>query len=359
MAKDYYKTLGVEKSASKDEIKKAFHKLAHQHHPDKKGGDADKFKEINEAYQTLSDDKKRAQYDQFGQTFDGASGFGGGAGQGGFGFDFSGFGGQQGFDMGDIGDIFSEFFGGQRGAHEERRGRDIATEISIPFKDSIFGTEKKIVISKTSYCAVCHGDGGKPGSGHKTCDTCTGKGQINETKNSFFGAFTQVRTCPHCAGTGKIPKESCSNCKGAGVEKKNEEITIKIPAGINSGEMLRVTGMGEAVSKGNPGDLYIKIVVEKHQSISRDGLNLHMKLDIKLSDALLGAEYKINTLDGEIKLKIPEGISPNETLRIRGKGVPDKRGDRGDLMVKVLINIPKKLSKKSKELVEKMKEEGI
>lgn len=361
MPKDYYKILGVEKKASKDELKKAFHKLAHKHHPDKQGGDASKFKEINEAYQTLSDDKKRSQYDQYGQTFDGAQGGGyGGGNYGGFGFDQSGFSGQAGFDMGDIGDIFSEFFNGGQGARqEERRGRDIATEIAVPFRDSIFGTERKILITKTSYCDTCHGSGAKTGSKMKSCGTCNGKGQFHETKRSFLGTFTQVRNCGTCGGSGKVPEELCTKCKGLGVEKREDEISIVIPAGINSGEMIRMTGMGEAMAKGVAGDLYVKIIVTPHLVFQREGMNLVMKLDVKLTDALLGAEYKINTLNGDLTISIPAGIAPNEILRVRGKGVPDGKGHSGDLMIRVSIILPKKLSKKSRELIEKMKEEGI
>ncbi len=359
--KDYYEILGVDKGASKEEIKKAFHKLAHKHHPDKKGGDEAKFKEASEAYQTLSDDSKRSQYDQFGHA--GAQGgFGGGAGFGDFSQGFGGFSGQAGFDMGDLNDIFSEFFGGGGnggGRAQARRGRDLSTAINISFADSVFGVEKTIAINKTSTCATCKGSGGKPGTKMKKCAKCNGQGQIQEIKRSFLGSFSSTRICDECMGSGNVPEEKCADCKGYGVLKKNEEVKIKVPAGIRDGETLRVSGYGEAISHGQTGDLYIKINVASHQVFKRDGQNLVMTLDIKLSDALLGAEYKIQTLDGEIKVKVPEGVSIGEILRVKGYGVAFDKNRRGDLMIKLNIKLPSKLSRTSRNLVEKLKEEGI
>ena len=368
MAKDYYNILDIQKNASKDEIKKAFHKLAHKYHPDKSGGDDKKFKEINEAYQILSDDKKRREYDTYGSTFENAQqqgqGFGGFSSQGGpsSGWDFSGFQNQNGgidFDFGNINDIFGDFFGGGTGRQQERRGRDISTEMHISFSEAVFGVERKVVIPKTSYCDICEGSGAKPGTNTKTCETCNGQGKIHETKRSFLGSFTSVRACNTCLGSGKVPSEKCITCKGAGVLKKNEEITIKIPYGINNGEMIRMTGAGEAIAHGIAGDLYIKINVSAHQLFKRDGINLTMDMDIKLTDALLGTEYTIKTLDGAVKISIPEGVSPEETLRVREKGIPIGKNKRGDLLIKVHIKLPKKLSKKSRELVDKLKEDGV
>ncbi len=361
--KDYYETLGVEKNANKDEIKKAFHKLAHKYHPDKNKGDDSKFKEVNEAYQTLSDDQKRSNYDQFGSE---APNFGGGYGggqQGGFGgFDFSGFQGQQGFDMGDIGDIFSDFFsGGMQGGSGrggQRRGRDISTEIVIQFSESIFGITRNILISKISTCEVCSGDGAKAGTKEITCSQCNGKGQVHENRRSILGSFTTTRLCDVCNGTGKIPSEMCRSCRGAGVKKKEEEIEVRVPAGIQSGEMLRMNGKGEAVKHGTPGDLYIKIAVENHPVFRRENLNLLMDLEIKLSEAILGTDRKIETLDGPVTIAIPEGIASGTILRVKEKGVPSQRGKRGDLMIKVNIKIPTKLSRKAKEAIEILKEEG-
>ena len=361
MSKDYYEILGVSKSASKDEIKKAFHKQAHKYHPDKKDGDEAKFKEANEAYQTLSDDSKRAQYDQFGSA--GPQGFGGGGfggGQGGFGgFDFSQ--GQGGFDMGDLNDIFSDFFGGGMGGGRgrSRRGRDISTEISISFEESVFGVTKKIAISKQSACKTCKGSGAKD-SGVETCKKCKGAGQIREAKRTFMGTFETNRMCDDCDGAGKVPKEKCSTCHGSGVTKGQEELEVNIPAGIQNGQMVRLTGMGEAITRGQAGDLFIKINIPPHKTFTRDGFNLHTDLHVKLTDALLGAEHTLHTLDGDVKIKIPEGINHGEMLRIKERGVPNgARGKRGDIYVHVLIKIPHKLSRKERELVEGLKEEGL
>ena len=248
MPKDYYKTLGVDKNASKDEIKKAFHKLAHVHHPDKNKGDDTKFKEVNEAYQVLSDDKKRASFDQFGNA-DGPQGFGGGGfggGQGGFGgFDFSGQNGGMEFDMGDLGDIFGDFFGGGGRRQKTKKGRDLSTDIYLTFEESIFGAEKIINVNKQSTCGICNGTGAKVGTKMNNCSVCNGQGQVREVKRSILGNFSSVKTCDNCFGNGKIPAEKCSQCKGLGVYKKEEAITVKIPEGVNDRETLRVRSRGQ------------------------------------------------------------------------------------------------------------------
>lgn len=368
MSKDYYDTLGVNKNASKDEIKKAFYKLAHKYHPDKKEGNEAKFKQVNEAYQVLSDDAKRSKYDQYGAGFENVGqGYGGAhQHQGGFGgFDFSGAGGfgngSAEFDFSNLNDIFSDFFGGgmSGGRSEARRGRDISTEVQISFPDSIFGTNRKILITKTSSCLSCHGSGAKKGSGMITCKTCNGQGHIRESKRTIFGNIASTKICETCLGGGEVPKEICEVCKGRGVLRREEEVSIVIPAGIRDGEMIRMTGYGEAVSKGTTGDLYIKINVAPHTTFKRDGNDLVMNLNLKLSDALLGAEYPIQTLDGEIKVTIPEGVSINEILRVRGKGVPVGKNKRGDLLIKLNIKLPGKLSRKSRELMEELKKEGV
>ncbi len=355
MAKDYYEILGVAKGASKDEIKKAFHKLAHKYHPDKNKGDDSKFKEVNQAYQTLSDDQKRAQYDQFGS--EGPQGFGGGQ-QGGFGgFDFSG---QQGFDMGDLGDIFGEFFGGGMGGRSQaQRGRDISTEIDISFEESIFGVKRNVLITKQSKCDICNGSGAKSGTKMDTCKTCNGQGKIREMKRSILGTFQSVTECNTCHGSGKIPQEKCTECKGHGVYRKQEEINIAVPAGINNGEMIRMMAKGEAIAHGTTGDLYIKINVKPHPLFKRDGANLTMDLPLKLTDALLGTTYNLKTLDGDLDVTIPEGINHNELLRVRGKGVPQGSSRRGDIILRIQIKMPNKLNRKAKELIEKLKEEGM
>jgi molecular chaperone DnaJ len=353
--RDYYQILGVPRNASKEEIKKAFRKLAHKYHPDKGNGDAEKFKEASEAYAVLSDDKKRAEYDAYGRVFSDGSG----PGPNDFsGFDFSqfGFGGANGFDLGDI---FSEFFGGVGNRERTKRGRDISIDVEIPFADSIFGTERKVLLTKTSLCSVCAGSGAKPNSGFITCATCNGKGKIHETRQSFLGSFTSVRTCNTCYGSGKIPKEKCGVCRGAGIVRKEEEITIVIPPGINNGEMIRLSGAGEAVTGGVPGDLYVKIHVQKHPVFKKEGSNLTMDLNIKLSDALLGGVYTVDTLDGTLSVKIPEGVTFGEILRVRGKGVPLERGRRGDLLIKLHIQLPSRLSRKAKKIIEELKKEGV
>ena len=359
MAKDYYGVLGVGKSASKDEIKKAFYKLAHKFHPDKKEGDEAKFKEVNEAYQVLSDDQKRAKYDQFGAGFENMGGFGGNAG--GFeGFDFGGFQNGAEFDFGNLNDIFSDFFGGGMGGRAQaRRGRDISTEMQISFADSIFGIERRILITKTSRCLTCSGSGARAGSKMETCQKCNGQGKIHEMKRTILGSISSARVCDTCGGTGEVPKEACEACRGKGVLRREEEISIVVPPGIRDGEMIRMTGMGEAVQKGTSGDLYIKINAASHPVFKRDGNDLAMSLNLKLTDALLGAKYPIETLDGNIEVTIPEGIKVNEILRVRGKGVPTGKNKRGDLLIKLNIKLPTKLSKKSRELIEKLKEEGI
>lgn len=366
MPKNYYESLGVDKNASKDEIKKAFHKMAHKYHPDKNKGEDKKFKEVNEAYQVLSDDQKRARYDQFGSA-DGPTGGGNyGGGQGGFGggfegFDFSGFQNSQGFDMGDIGDIFGDFFGGGmgRGTRNSRRGRDVQVEIDLSFEESVFGIKKTVSLNKQSTCDICKGTGGMVGTKMNTCETCNGQGQVREIKRSILGQFSTTKTCDDCLGNGKIPAEKCSNCKGVGVFRKQKEIELNIPSGINNSEMLKMAGAGEDIQGGLSGDLYIKVKVTNHSIYKRDGLNLTMDLPIKLTDALLGMKYALKTLEGNnIEVKIPDGINHNELLRVKGKGVPSTRG-RGDIILRIQIKMPSKLSRKEKELIEELKNEGI
>jgi len=357
MAKDYYNILGVSKSASKEEIGKAFRKLAHKYHPDKKGGDESRFKEVSEAYSVLSDAKKKSEYDAYGRVFEGA---GGNAGQGGFsgfgqgGFDFSGF---QGAEF-DLGDIFNDFFGGGR-KEGRARGRDISIDLEIPFRDAIFGTERSVLLTKTSACNTCSGSGAKEGTELASCTTCNGKGKIHETKRSVLGAFTSVRACEMCGGVGKVPKEKCNICHGAGVLRQEEEVRIEVPPSIDNGEMIRLTGRGEAMKGGVPGDLYVKLHVRPDETFRKEGANIAMTLNVKLSDALLGAHYSVQTLDGALEVTIPAGISHNEVLRVREKGVPLGNRRRGDLLMKVHITIPQKLSKKAKEAIETLRGEGV
>lgn len=358
MSKDYYKILGVNKGASKDEIKKAFHKLAHTHHPDKNKGDDSKFKEINEAYQILSDDKKRSSYDQFGSA-EGPQGFGGFGGQGGFGgFDFSQ-GGVE-FDMGNLGDIFGDFFGGGMGTRRKnRKGRDLQIDVNLSFEEAIFGVEKTLKINKQSVCNICTGTGARVGTKMNNCGVCGGQGQINEVRRSILGNFTTTKICENCFGKGKIPSEKCNQCKGTGIHKREEEISINIPSGVSNGETLRVRGKGEAMQGGEAGDLYVRLSVKSHHIYTRENYNLLTNIDIKLTDAILGTSYNLETLEGKIiEVKIPEGINNGEVLRVKGKGVPMGH-NRGDILIKIHIKMPSKLSRKNRELIEKLKEEGL
>lgn len=348
--KDYYQTLGIDKNASKDEIKKAFHKLAHKYHPDKNGGDDTKFKEVNEAYQTLSDDKKRAQYDQFGTT-GGASGFDMG------GFDFSGF-GQGGFGGFDMGDIFGDIFGG--GRSRTRKGADLQTRINLSFKESIFGVEKEIKITKPSVCNDCDGSGAKKGTDLHTCTQCSGSGNVKKVQRTILGTISTSEICNKCFGKGKIPKDECVKCRGTGVVNEARTIKIGVPAGINNGETLRLSGMGEAITGGNPGDLYVIVSVENHKTIKRAGNDLIYTLPIKLTDALLGASYKVETLDGMVDINIPAGTRVGDSVILKSYGVPTGYGNkRGSFIIKLDIYLPNKLSKKAKDIIQELKKEGI
>ncbi|MFA6446172.1 MAG: molecular chaperone DnaJ [Candidatus Paceibacterota bacterium] len=364
MNKDYYKILGVDKNATQDDIKKAFRKLAHQHHPDKNKGDDKKFKELSEAYSVLSDENKRKKYDMYGSGFDGSGGggnpFQGGQGFGGF--DFSGFnqGGQGGVEF-DLGDIFGDFFGGGGGGRREKikKGQDIQVDIEIPFRDAVFGVEHTVHINKHSVCSVCKGTGGKPGVEMHTCNNCSGQGKIRENRRSIFGTMMTERTCDVCHGVGKIPKEKCHECRGMGIVRKDESITFSIPSGINSGETLRVRGKGESIQNGAAGDLFVKIYVHEHHTFTKDGTQLLMNQKVKLTDALLGVELPVETLDGKITVSIPSGISHGEILRVKGKGVPIGGHHRGDLLITILVETPNRLSKTARKLIEDLKKEGI
>ncbi len=354
MAKNYYDILGIEKKATKEDIKKAFRKLAQKHHPDK-GGDEAKFKEITEAYATLADDKKRREYDSYGQTFQGGGAPGG--------FDFSGFQGAGGVEF-DLGDLFGEFgdiFGGARaGGRRVRRGRDISIDVEVSFKESILGGNRSVLITKVGKCDTCEGTGGKPGVGLETCKSCNGAGKLHETRNSPLGAFTSVRSCPSCDGQGQMPKEKCKTCAGNGLMRKEEEIKIELPKGIDDGEMIRMPGRGEAAKGGISGDLYVKVHVHPHPVFRKDGMNIVMQLPIKLTDALLGTTVSITTIeDKTLEVKVPAMTKVEETLRLRGKGVMYPEGGAGDLLIRASVIMPKKLSGKAKKAIEDLKGEGL
>src|SRR3989338_8552974 len=356
--KNYYETLGVTKSASHDEIKKAFRKLAAQYHPDKKTGDEAKFKEISEAYAVLGDEKKRAEYDAYGRSYSGGAGAQGGFG----GFDFSGFqgfGGANGVEF-DLNDIFEGFGFGGNGGGRRARGNDVAIDIELTFEESIFGAKRSVTLTKVNQCATCDGSGAKKGTTMETCAHCNGQGKVREARQTIMGQMVSVRECSHCAGTGKIPKERCADCHGDGVRRQAESIDIVIPAGVQNGEMIRMTGRGEAVKGGTSGDLYVKLHVGKHASITRDGETLRSTLHVKLTDALLGGTYTVATLEGDMPLDIPAGVTHGETLRIKNRGVPKGRSsDRGDFLVTVEIDMPKKLSKSAKKIIEELRAEGV
>ena len=354
MSIDYYQILEVEKSASQDDVKKAFRKLAQKYHPDKKNGDEAKFKEVSEAYSVLGNEQKRKEYDSYGRTFAGGQGQPGG-GQGFGGFDFSGF--QQG-DI-NIDDILRGFGGFGGGQAQARRGRDISMDVEVSFKDAVFGTQKKVLIAKVSKCSECEGSGAEKGSEMETCTTCNGQGKVHETRSSFFGTFQTVAECPTCAGVGKTPKKKCKACAGAGVRKQEQEITISIPAGINNGEMIRMNGLGEAVKNGEAGDLYIKVHVAEHDTFKRSGANLVVEVPLKLTDALTGTTYNLTTLEGK---KLEVNITPmkktEEVLRVKGYGVL-QGSERGDILLRLSVSLPHKLSSEAKKLVGQLKEHGL
>lgn len=358
MAKrDYYEILGVPKNATKDEIKKAYRRLAHQYHPDKGTGDDEKFKEINEAYQTLGDEAKRRTYDQFGHT-DAGSGFSGGFQWGDI-FGKRGFEGAEDFD---IGDIFENIFG-SGGRHESKRraGKDLLIELTIAFEKSILGGKETIQIKRTTRCVHCGGGGGEPGTKFKRCGTCGGKGNVQRTERTILGSITRVETCPTCRGRGEEPLKACWACGGKGLEKKQETIELIIPKAVRHEDVLKVSGKGELGDpSGTPGDLYVRIRVLPHKVFRRQGDDLYMTLPIKISQAILGDTVSVETLTGTISLRIPEGTQPGEILRVRGKGVPEVNGyGSGDLLIETKVEIPRKAAKQLRDLIQKLRDLGL
>jgi molecular chaperone DnaJ len=355
MPKDYYDILGVTKESSGDEIKKAFYKKAHQYHPDKKGGDAEKFKEANEAYQVLSDQEKKSQYDQYGQTFEQAQSQGGSYG----GNPFGGF-NSQGFNVNfediDLGDIFSSFFGGKRKSKGNRNavaGNDINIDLNINFEDPANNIEKEIELYKKIQCDKCHGQGNEPGTKINTCQTCHGSGQVTQARQTMFGMFQQATVCPACNGQGQTFEQNCSKCKGKGQVQGYEKISINIPAGIKDGQTMELGGKGEEGQKNGPaGNLYVTIHVAKHKYFKRKDDNLIYALPLSFTQAALGSEIEIPTLDGKIALKIPAGVQTGKIFVIDGKGFPNLNGQgAGDLLIPVKVITPTKLNKKERELL--------
>jgi molecular chaperone DnaJ len=361
MSKDYYSTLGVARDASESEIKKAYRDMSKLWHPDKHKGEKkaeDKFKEINEAYEVIGNAKRKQQYDQFGSA-GGPSG-GGSAGAGGF--DFSGF--QQG-DMGDLGDMFSSFFGGQQGGGRGRqrsnnRGRDIQVRITIDFIDVVKGAKKVIAIEKFVICQDCSGSGAADNGKLITCTDCNGTGQVTHTAQSFFGTIQQAVICGKCQGSGQVPEKPCTNCKGEGRKRDKAEITIDVPAGIHDGQTLRLQGQGDAGSHGDAsGELYVQIQVKKDPKFIRDNDDIRTEINVSVLDAILGTDVKVQTVHGEVTLKIPAGTQPNQVMRLKGKGLPVLSSSRtGDHFVTVKIEVPKKLSKQEKKLYEELKKDS-
>ena len=350
---DYYEILGVEKTATKEEIKIAFRKKARQLHPDvNKAPDAeDRFKELGKAYEVLSDDEKRQVYDRYGEEGINNSGFGGGGP-----FEY-GFGG--------LNDIFEAFFGGSMGGFSSRQrdpnapiqGHDLRMDIQIDFKDAIFGVEKEIKIKHLETCEECMGTGKDKNAKQTTCKTCNGMGRVQQNTRTILGNFTSVTTCPTCNGTGIDPSSYCKKCKGRGAVPKEKIAKIKIPKGVDSGSRIRLANEGDAGKNGGrPGDLYIVLYVKESNEFIRDGVDIHTVLEISMPQAVLGDEVTVNTVDGEEKLHIPSGIENLEKLLIKGKGVPylGKEGQRGNHYVTIKIKTPKKLTKEEEELYKKL-----
>lgn len=352
--RDYYEILGVGKEASADEIKKAFRKQAVEHHPDR-GGDEAKFKEANEAYEVLSNPEKRKRYDQFGHAGVGSSAASDGD-------PFGGFGGGQNvhFDFGDLGlgDIFNSFFGGGRAQNRPTRGRDVETDVVISFEQAIFGTEAELNLVMDETCTHCKGKMAEPGHELKECETCKGSGQVVRMTRTVFGNIQQATVCPTCSGAGKVPEKVCTVCKGKGTERKNQQISLKIPAGIDDGATIRLREHGEAIARGEKGDLYVNVKVKAHKDFTREGDLILSQQSIPMVDAALGCEMDVDTVDGPIRMRVPAGTQSGTDFKLSGHGVPHMRGTtRGAHIVTIQVETPTDLSKTQKELLEQFAEE--
>lgn len=351
--RDYYEILGVPKDASVEDIKKAYRRLVRKHHPDANPGNKEaeqKFKEVAEAYEVLSDSQKRAQYDQFGTVGDMAGG-----GAGGFPFGEAG-------DMGDVfGDLFETMFGGgfggfggRRSANAPRRGTDLEMEVSLTLEEAFLGATRKVEIPRWQSCERCDGTGVEPGSSSKTCPTCGGRGQVEQRQRTPFGEFVSVNTCPNCGGRGKVVEKTCSRCNGAGRYRDRKVVDVKIPPGVDRGTRLRIAGEGEAgLNGGPPGDLFLVINVKVDPRFRRDGDQLHVDVRVAFPQAALGCEIKVPTLEGMQTLEVPAGTQPGTVLRVKGKGMPrlSAGGRRGDLLVHVTVDVPTNLTEKQKALL--------
>ncbi|MBQ8468706.1 MAG: molecular chaperone DnaJ [Clostridia bacterium] len=357
-SKDYYKILGVSKTATDEEIKKAYRSMAKKYHPDLNPGDAsaaDKLKEVNEAYEVLSDKQKRSNYDQFGDPNGMASGFGGGAGAGAGGFDFSSFGG----GFGDIfGDIFSSFGGGnrRRDPNAPMQGADIQARINLSFEEAAFGAKKSINLNRSETCAECHGTGAKNGTAYSTCSRCGGSGRITTRQNTMFGQMLSESTCPDCSGTGRKIKEKCSSCQGAGYTRANRSIEVNIPGGVNTGTILTLRGQGEAGKNGGPaGDLQLLIKAGDHKVLKRDGYDVFEDVYVSFTDALLGKKIDIAGINEKLSITIPALTQTGTIITVKGKGTKVlNKNSYGDLFAKIIVEMPKSLSKRERELVEEL-----
>ncbi len=369
MAANYYDLLGVAKSASTEEIKKAFRAKAHQLHPDKAGGDAERFKQINEAYQVLNDPAKRQQYDQFGQTYDQArrqgnspAGFSGspfGNVPGGAGSGFAG-----NVDFSDLGDLFGDMFGfggSRRRSSGPTRGRDIQARLRIPFRVAVFGGEQTIELKHAVICRHCGGSGAESGSRPTACATCGGSGQVQRMQQTILGSMQTVGVCPTCGGEGTVIKDKCTRCHGQGRVEKQESLTVKIPSGIADGQSIKLSGKGEAGMRGMPaGDLYLEVDVAKDSTFTRDDDDVLVTTNVPLTVASLGGTVPVATLDGKVTLKIPAGTPSGKILVLKSKGIPHLRGrGRGDQRVTVEVVIPKDLSARAKRLLKELQDEGV
>lgn len=356
--RDYYEVLGISKNASADEIKKAFRRKAVELHPDKQGGDEVKFKEVNEAYEVLKDQSKRQRYDQFGHAGVGGNGATGNPFEG-----FGGFGGQSqniNFDFGDLGlgDIFGSFFGGgqsgRAGGQRQARGRDVESRVEISFENAIFGTDVKLELNLEDTCEHCKGTTVEPGFELKSCDQCGGSGQVVSETRTIFGNIQQATICPKCSGRGKIPEKACTACHGKGVKAKKQQIELKIPAGIDDGATIRLREHGEAVANGPKGDLYVNIRVKPHKKFTREGDLVLSEEHVSMIEAALGSEISVETVDGQVRMKVPPGTQSGSDFKLSGHGVPHLRGGtRGAHIITLVVDTPTKLSKQQKELLEK------
>ncbi len=361
--KNYYEILGLEKTATEEEIKRAYRKLAHQYHPDKAHGDSDKFKEINEAYQTLSNKEKRAQYDRFGRVFDGSAGSppGGPFGSGGFEFNF-GFDPNNLEDLGGISDLFESFFEGLgvKKRKSYHRGSDVEIVQAITLEEAFRGTEKSFRVKSFMSCQKCGALGYFKDAGVTECSTCSGRGEIKESRNTFFGSFAQVRTCPKCSGSGQIPNKLCSECRGSGRVMTQKEMKVQITPGVSDGQLIKIVGAGEAGERGaEPGDLYVRIAIEPNKIFARQGDDLIVKKEVNLADVLLGSRLEVPAIGGnKVYVEIPANFNLKDRLRVPGEGMTKFGGyGRGDLFIEWEVRTPKKLSVKAKKILGELKGE--